>query len=81
MDELTNTLLQFAIDNPTFSTVVTVIAFLYVILTGLKPVIMYIVKKTETETDDMIVDRVYAVFDSLSEENKTRLKNRINELK
>ena len=39
----------------------------------LKPVVLFLLKKTETQTDDKIVETIYGLLDNLSPEAKKKL--------
>ena len=66
-------ILQFADTNPTLSIIILVFSVLLNIVILCRPVIMFIVSKTSTQTDDKIAEKVYSLIDKLSPEAKQKL--------
>lgn len=70
-------MLEFIQSNETLSQVLIAVSLLLNVLIGLKPVIRFIVKKTKTQKDDELFDRVFSLIDKMSEEAKQRLLDHI----
>ena len=70
-------MLEFIQNNETLSQVLIVISLLLNALIGLKPVIGYIVKKTKTQKDDEIFDKVFGLINKMNDETKQRLLDQI----
>lgn len=70
-------MLEFIQNNETLSQVLIVISLLLNALIGLKPVIGFIVKKTKTQKDDEIFDKVFGLINKMNDETKQRLLDQI----
>ncbi len=70
-------MLEFIQNNETLSQVLIVVSLLLNVLIGLKPVIGYIVKKTKTQKDDEIFDKVFGLINKMNDETKQRLLDQI----
>lgn len=70
-------MLEFIQNNETLSQVLIVVSLLLNALIGLKPVIGYIVKKTKTQKDDEIFDKVFGLINKMNDETKQRLLDQI----
>ena len=46
-------------------------------LLGLKPVIMFVVKRTKTPKDDLIAEKVFKLIDRMSDSAKQKLLDKI----
>ena len=46
-------------------------------LLGLKPVIMFVVKRTKTRRDDLIAEKVFKLMDRMSDSAKQKLLDKI----
>ena len=46
-------------------------------LLGLKPVIMFVVKRTKTSKDDLIAEKVFKLIDRMSDSAKQKLLDKI----
>lgn len=71
-------MLEFIQNNETLSQVLIVISLLLNALIGLKPAIGFIVKKTKTQKDDEIFDKVFGLINKMNDETKQRLLDQIN---
>lgn len=71
-------MLEFIQNNETLSQVLIVVSLLLNALIGLKPVIGFIVKKTKTQKDDEIFDKVFGLINKMNDETKQRLLDQIN---
>lgn len=70
-------MLEFIQNNETLSQVLIVVSLLLNALIGLKPVIGFIVKKTKTQKDDEIFDKVFGLINKMNDETKQRLLDQI----
>ena len=70
-------MLEFIQNNETLSQVLIVVSLLLNALIGLKPVIGYIIKKTKTQKDDEIFDKVFGLINKMNDETKQRLLDQI----
>ena len=70
-------MLEFIQNNETLSQVLIVVSLLLNALIGLKPVIGYIVKKTKTQKDDEIFDKVFGLINKMNDETKQKLLDQI----
>ena len=70
-------MLEFIQNNETLSQVLIVVSLLLNALIGLRPVIGYIVKKTKTQKDDEIFDKVFGLINKMNDETKQRLLDQI----
>ena len=70
-------MLEFIQNNETLSQVLIVVSLLLNALIGLKPVIGYIVKKTKTQKDDEIFDKVFGLINKMDDETKQKLLDQI----
>lgn len=46
-------------------------------LLGLRPVIMYVVKRTKTPKDDLIAEKVFKMIDKMSDSAKQKILDKI----
>ena len=70
-------MLEFIQNNETLSQVLIVVSLLLNALIGLKPVIGFIVKKTKTQKDDEIFDKVFGLINKMNDETKQKLLDQI----
>ncbi len=70
-------MLDFIQNNETLSQVLIVVSLLLNALIGLKPVFGFIVKKTKTQKDDEIFDKVFGLINKMNDETKQRLLDQI----
>ena len=70
-------MLEFIQNNETLSQVLIVVSLLLNALIGLKPVIGYIIKKTKTQKDDEIFDKVFGLINKMNDETKQKLLDQI----
>ena len=70
-------MLEFIQNNETLSQVLIVVSLLLNALIGLKPVIGFIVKRTKTQKDDEIFDKVFGLINKMNDETKQRLLDQI----
>lgn len=71
-------MLEFIQNNETFSQALIVVSLFLNVLIGLKPVIGYIVKKTKTQKDDELFEKVFSLVDKMDDVTKERLLDKIN---
>lgn len=57
----------------TLGNVTVIVSVILNVVILLKPVVLFLVKKTETQTDDKIVETIYGLLDKLSPEAKQKL--------
>ena len=57
----------------TLGNVTVIVSVILNVVILLKPVVLFLVKKTETQTDDKIVETIYGLLDKLSPEAKKKL--------
>ena len=68
---------EYIMNNQAFAGVVIGVSLTLNIIIGLKPVVMYIVKKTKTDKDDKAAEKIYKLLDGLSEKAKQKLLDKI----
>lgn len=71
-------MLEFIQNNETLSQVLIVVSLLLNALIGLKPVIGYIVKKTKTQKDDELFEKVFSLISKMDDTTRERLLDKIN---
>lgn len=71
-------MLEFIQNNETLSQVLIVVSLLLNALIGLKPVIGFIVKKTKTQKDDELFEKVFSLISKMDDTTKERLLDKIN---
>lgn len=57
----------------TLGNVTVIVSVILNVVILLKPVVLFLVKKTETQTDDKIAETIYGLLDKLSPEAKKKL--------
>lgn len=57
----------------TLGNVTVIVSVILNVVILLKPVVLFLVKKTETQTDDKIAETIYELLDKLSPEAKKKL--------
>lgn len=57
--------------------ILLIASLIFNVLLGLKPVIMFIVKKTSTPKDDAIAEKVFGLIDKMSDSAKQKLLDKI----
>lgn len=57
----------------TLGNVTVIVSVILNVIILLKPVVLFLVKKTETQTDDKIAETIYGLLDKLSPEAKQKL--------
>lgn len=71
-------MLEFIQNNETLSQVLIVVSLLLNALIGLKPVIGFIVKKTKTQKDDELFEKVFSMISKMDDTTRERLLDKIN---